>query len=289
MCNPLVSICIPTYNGQEFILEVLNSALNQTYRPIEIIVSDDESTDDTLNIIKNGSIDSDINIAVYSHTPQGIGANWNHCVSKAKGEYIKLLFQDDIIAPNCIEEMIKPFLENKTLGLSFCRRNFIDEYKNESTDWINNYRNLHQHWTKLKPIQNGRELLNDIRLLEQPRNKVGEPTAVLLNRAVFEKVGYFNTDLKQSLDYEFWYRVFTKFDVAFVDLELATFRLHSNQATSVNSKTSISDYDMYPRLIYKSCFWYLNPKLRKELFFKYNFIGKSIKKVVKICKRYSRL
>ena len=52
MFNPLVSICIPTYNGFEFIAEAMESAINQTYSNLEIIVSDDASKDDTLKVIQ---------------------------------------------------------------------------------------------------------------------------------------------------------------------------------------------------------------------------------------------
>ncbi|MBN2766693.1 MAG: glycosyltransferase [Paludibacteraceae bacterium] len=290
MIKPLVTICIPTYNGEKYILDALNSALEQTYRPIEIVVSDDNSKDNTLKIIKNRCANTDINISIYSHHPQGIGENWNNCINNANGEYIKFLFQDDVIEPNCIDELIKPFFENKSLGLSFCKRNFIVEYRdNEKTnEWINQYQNLHLHWTNLKQHQKGTQLLKDIKLLDLPRNKVGEPTAVLLKKSVFEKVGMFNTDLKQSLDYEFWYRVFTKFDVSFVDKCLVSFRLHPEQATSVNSKSVIADYDEYPKLIYKNCFWFLNNRLKKELFLKYNSFGKQLKNVIRLCKKYIR-
>ena len=271
----LVSICIPTYNGEKYIKEAINSALNQTYENIEIIISDDNSGDNTLKIIEDIKQKTNIPFYVYHHEPGEIGENWNNCVRQANGEYIKFLFQDDIIYETCIEELISPFLKHKNVGLSFCKRDFNVENNNENTNqWIDKFKDLHTGWSSIKNIQKGRYLLKDKNLLSQPRNKVGEPTAVLLKKDVFNKVGYFRTDLKQSLDYEYWYRVFTKYDVAFVDKKLISFRLHNEQATAKNAQSKIVDYELYPELIYKNLFWHLHPALKKQLFFKYNMLGK---------------
>ena len=70
--SPLVSICIPTYNGQQFIAEAISSALAQTYKNLEIIVSDDASKDDTLSIIKNHTSKTQIPIHIFNHKPIGI-------------------------------------------------------------------------------------------------------------------------------------------------------------------------------------------------------------------------
>ena len=104
---PLVSICIPTYNGAKFIKEAMDSAIAQTYANLEIIVSDDASKDGTLSIIESYKNKTLIPIHIYNHNPEGIGANWNHSVSKAQGDYIKFLFQDDILEPTCIERMMQ--------------------------------------------------------------------------------------------------------------------------------------------------------------------------------------
>lgn len=288
--HPLVSICIPTFNGEEHIAEAIKSALSQTYGNIEIIVSDDNSTDKTLEIINSFKQKTTIPIYTYNHQPQGIGANWNYSVTKAKGEYIKFLFQDDIIDNNCIEELLKPFLTNSKVGLSFCKRRFLIEEntEGETDEWINKFSDLHLAWSKIQYIQKGKELLKDQTFLSSPRNKVGEPTAVLLAKKVFDKVGYFRTDLKQSLDYEFWYRVFAKYHVGFIDKTLISFRLHDNQTSAINSKTTINDYELYPLIIYKNIFRHLHPVLKKQLFLKYNIWGKTFRKLKNKCNQYTQ-
>ncbi|QDO93684.1 glycosyltransferase [Formosa sediminum] len=278
--QPLVSICIPTYNGEEYLEEALYSAINQSYKNIEIVITDDQSKDRTVEIVNKIKSTTNIPIYLHIHKPEGIGENWNYSVRKSNGEYIKFLFQDDLLHETCVEKLLKPFLINKKMGLSFCRREILfnkDDIFNKN--WVSRFKELHINWSKINYMQEGKTLLKDKGFLSEPRNKVGEPTCVLLKKEVFNTVGYFRKDLKQSLDYEYWYRVFKKFDVGFVDEELIAFRLHANQTTAKNSKIEISDYELYPKLVYKNLFWYLHPTLQKILFYKYNRLGKIYKKL----------
>src|SRR5690606_34276938 len=116
--KPLVSICIPTYNGEAFIAEALESAIQQSYPNLEIVVSDDASQDGTLALVERFKARTPIPIYVYKHEPQGIGANWNYCVTKAKGAYIKFLFQDDVLEPDCISKMMQ-FMSSSKVGLVY--------------------------------------------------------------------------------------------------------------------------------------------------------------------------
>jgi len=272
----LVSICIPTYNGSKFIAEALNSAITQTYSNLEIIVSDDASKDDTLEIIEQIKKQTDIPIAIYHHQPNGIGANWNNCIKKASGKYIKFLFQDDIILPSCIEEMVDVLQENKSFGLVACKRTFIIEesYLNEANKkWIKTYGNL-QKALQL-PLKNGIRILNkkvfkSNFFLSSPLNKVGEPPVTLFRKKLVEEIGYYREDLKQILDYEFYYRILKKHEIAVLEKELVKFRLHEQQATNVNRGNDHSDYKKYYRLMYDDYFWYLNNKKKVELLKIYN-------------------
>ena len=96
---PLVSIGIPTYNRADgFLKQALQSAVNQTYGNIEIIVSDNCSTDHTEDLVNEFS---DSRIKYIKHN-NNIGANnnFNFCVNSAKGDYFLLLHDDDLIDPD---------------------------------------------------------------------------------------------------------------------------------------------------------------------------------------------
>lgn len=286
MNQPLVSICIPTYNGEKFIAEALCSAINQTYRNIEIIISDDASNDSTLKIVNEIISNSNRPFAVYNHKPSGIGANWNNCIRKAKGEYIKFLFQDDLLRVDCVEKMIALAMLNKNIGLVYCKRIIIHDPNNkEHLKWIQYCGILHKYWYKLdvkEGFVDGKDYLSDLNLMYKSLNKIGEPTAVLLNKAIFKKIGYFDKNLRQSLDIEFWYRVMKFFKLAFADDELVSFRLHDLQATFINKNNQVDEKYLLEESLYRNVFWQLHPKRRWKLFKSHSKIGDLVRFLKKL-------
>lgn len=109
--QPLVSIVIITYNSSEYVLETLDSALEQTYPNIEIIISDDCSKDNTVSLCRNW-IDEHASSGISSQlleSPQNTGtaANINRGLKVTKGEWVKCIAGDDLLLPSCIEDNIK--------------------------------------------------------------------------------------------------------------------------------------------------------------------------------------
>lgn len=102
--KPLVSILIPAYNAQTWISQTLRSALAQTWEPKEIIVVDDGSTDQTLQIARQ--FESDL-VRVVSQKNQGAAAARNAALSLSKGEYIQWLDADDLLAPDKISRQME--------------------------------------------------------------------------------------------------------------------------------------------------------------------------------------
>ncbi|RYY07742.1 MAG: glycosyltransferase family 2 protein [Sphingobacteriaceae bacterium] len=112
MSNPLISVVIPTYNYKKYIVEAINSVLNQTYpkEKIEIIVVDDGSTDGT-NLILNEYI-ADKKIQYYFQENKGKASATYNAIQKCNGKYIFNLDADDYFLPSKIEEYVKIFEEN---------------------------------------------------------------------------------------------------------------------------------------------------------------------------------
>lgn len=289
--SPLVSVCIPTYNGVKYVLETLTSVLNQTYDNLEIIVSDDNSTDGTLEIVKKIKEKTKIPIYILDHKPNGIGANWNNTLRHANGEYIKFVFQDDVLEPSCIAEMVDAFKYDKKIKLVASRRKFIIESDSDNMiikEWILNYQNLQQN------LQN--DVKKDFLLLDKsifkrddfrksPLNKIGEPSVVLFKKSLINEVGWFNENLEQILDYEYWYRILKKNKILILKKELVSFRIHRQQATNVNRNIAINDYRLYDKILYKSYSNLLHENLRKELYNQYGFWPNFKRKYTRIVKK----
>lgn len=104
MTTPLVSICIPAYNNRDVIEKTIDSILNQTYTNIELVIVDDNSKDDTYEILKK--IDDDRVRILRNEQNLGMVGNWNKCVRETKGELVKLVCADDILVPESIEKEV---------------------------------------------------------------------------------------------------------------------------------------------------------------------------------------
>jgi glycosyltransferase involved in cell wall biosynthesis len=110
--DTLVSIVIPVYNRESLILETLRSAQNQTYPNIEIVIVDNKSTDNTWNLLLSEA-EKDQRISLFQNeTNVGPVRNWEKCFHYAKGEYIKILWSDDLIEPTFVEETMEVFEED---------------------------------------------------------------------------------------------------------------------------------------------------------------------------------
>ncbi|WP_179018583.1 glycosyltransferase family 2 protein [Winogradskyella forsetii] len=280
---PLTSICIPTYNGEQFIEAAMDSVMNQTYENIEIIISDDASSDNTLSLINNYVSESNFPIHIYHHTPSGIGANWNHSIKNAKGEYIKFLFQDDLLEPTCIEEMVEVLQGDPKIGLVCSKRHIIiesDSTKENMEHWLDVYGDLQNHLhLNYNPIGIiDKRFFKSKYFFKIPVNVVGEPPAVMFHRDMLKTVGYFREDMTQFLDFEYWYRILKHKNIAVIDKKIISFRVHANQATQNNKGKMKSDKAIYKKLLYTDYFWLLNRSRQKQLFLEFHPIGQFMSK-----------
>ncbi|GFE71331.1 glycosyltransferase [Chroococcus sp. FPU101] len=244
--SPLVSILIPTFQGEEFLEETLLTAFAQTYPNLEIILSDDHSTDATVKIAQSFEKKSPHQFKIVFNPHPGMVQNWNYCIEQAKGKYIKFLFQDDLLNPYCVEKLVNLAEQDNAIGLVFSPRNVLVTSNNSHQKLDSNYeeaQNLHRFWSVLKPIQWGQDLIEDSQFLEAPINKIGEPSTVLIRKEVFDKVGYFDLELAQLVDLEMWIRIMIHYKIGFVDETLSTFRIHPKQQTLKNVQTGKSAID----------------------------------------------
>lgn len=246
MNTPLVSICIPTYNGEEYLEETLHSIKLQTYKNLEVIISDDQSKDRTLTICEDFRKKTEIPVYFYSHQPNGIGANWNHCIEKSNGDYIKFLFQDDVMEPDCISVMLD-YLQKNNVQIVVSKRKIIDQNSDEVTTgkWFEDYGDLqtpaglyYEDFYKLtkdsfKTLDFNRYIIHNI---------IGEPIVSLFSKKLYRKVGKFDTSLVQILDYIFYLKVLRKYPIGMINRKLVCFRIHNEQASAANQKNKVEEY-----------------------------------------------
>jgi glycosyltransferase involved in cell wall biosynthesis len=125
MNQPLVSICIPAYKKPEYVVRCIESVLKQTYKQVEIVISDDSPNQDIKLAIE--SYNSSISINYYhNHPALKSPINWNNALNKAKGSFYMLMHQDDWFETDtAIETYIKAFEANPQVDFVFCRNTAI--------------------------------------------------------------------------------------------------------------------------------------------------------------------
>ena len=281
MTQHLVSICIPTYNGEKYLQEALGSVKSQTYKNIEVIISDDNSKDNTLKICQNFKDKANFPVYIYHHTPQGIGENWNHCIEKSNGNYIKFLFQDDTLEDKCVEIMMSYLIKNN-LEIVFCKRNIIANLneENQNNVWIEKFGDLQKginlHFLDFYIFKKKNLILLGDKY-KTSYNFLGEPVASLFSKKLYYKTGKFSNHLKQILDLEYWIRVLRNYPIGIINQKLISFRIHQEQTTSKNTLNKVNEEEIIDKFLYRFFLRFLNLKIKKNyIYCKYPIIKKII-------------
>jgi glycosyltransferase involved in cell wall biosynthesis len=231
---PQVSICVPTYNGRGHLAECINSIRAQTFADFEVLICDDDSPDGTLGFARELA-QGDARFRFHANPRRfGLVGNWNNCIQQAKGEWIKYVFQDDIIAPDCIQRLVDTCRESGG-KFAFCQRKFL--FDNGCSESFRDFFEIHKQRLRLDYKNSNLiypEHVARIASGQCMHNLVGEPTVTLIHQSVFRKVGLFDAGLIHLCDAEMWVRIMLNFGGVFVQSELATFRIHAKAATALN-------------------------------------------------------
>jgi glycosyltransferase involved in cell wall biosynthesis len=250
LSNPLVSICIPLYNGGEFLKSAIISCLNQSYKNTEIIIVDDGSTDDSVSIAEEFAKSSN-KIKIYkNNTNLGLVGNWKKCIEIASGDWIKLLFQDDSMDESCIEKMMAACTRYNT-QFAMCAREYIFEKDaNKGTvAYLTNSLILPENIFINKEYFISAETVVLIKsfLLE---NVLGEPVCTLFHKDLYNEVKGFNKNLRQLVDYEFALKIVLNHPFCFIKEKLIQFRVHNQSASSKNTAgNSQQDFLAYSKIL----------------------------------------
>ncbi|OLP18794.1 hypothetical protein BST81_08625 [Leptolyngbya sp. 'hensonii'] len=116
---PKVSIGIPVYNRAHLVRRAIESALAQTYPNLEVIVVDNCSTDGTYAVVQEYMGQDDRVKGLQNEQNLGPVPNWWRCIEQSQGEYFKMLFSDDWLEPDAVEQLLHPLQQNPTLGFTY--------------------------------------------------------------------------------------------------------------------------------------------------------------------------
>jgi glycosyltransferase involved in cell wall biosynthesis len=215
-----VSVCIPVYNGEKYLVEAIQSILEQTYDEFELIIVDDCSTDESISVAE--SFD-DHRLKIFRNSVRrGLVENWNRCLDLAGGDYICVFHQDDVMAPDNLKEKIEILDENENVGFVHSNVIQVDSEGQVLSRWW-----YHEPQPGDDGVHAGRDYLET--LLNGP-NIICCPS-VLMRRQCIDELGPFDTNLPFTTDWEMWMRFAMFYDVAFISEPLMKYRRHEKNET----------------------------------------------------------
>lgn len=267
----MISVIIPLYNKEKYIVDTIKNVLNQTFQSFEIIVVDDGSTDEGVYKVKQIE---DFRVKVISKDNGGVSSARNKGVEEAKFDYIAFLDADDEWENNHLENILS----------------LIDKYNDVADVFVTNF---FAKYSDSKKKVNRIDLTTGIienyfqKILNKP---VIHTSSVAIRKTAFYEVGQFNAVLSRGEDIDLWIRLAKKYNIAYSDVATSNYLQDANNNSSskvfhpsksivyyLDFISSISYYErqFYKKIIIRKFFSYLikdkNPKYAWLLLKKYKF------------------
>lgn len=216
--RPLLSVVIPTYEPERFLIETLRSVLAQDLGPaqMQIAIVDDGSTRAHVPTLLAGMVPLE-RIELHQHRERlGLAGNWNRALGHARGEFVHILHQDDLVLPGFYSALLAG-LRGERVGMAFCRHAFINE--------VNEVERIsHRERWRAGVLSRWLDRISE-------RQRVQCPAAIV-RRDVYRALGGFREDLPYTLDWEMWVRIAAAYDVWYEPRVLASYRRHAGAETA---------------------------------------------------------
>jgi glycosyltransferase involved in cell wall biosynthesis len=229
---PLVSVVIPTFNREHLIVDALDSVLAQGYRPLQLVVVDDGSEDNTESVVLKwaeenaGSLQSGFSLHYVKQQNQGGNVARNRGIRESRGEYIAFLDSDDCWDAMKLEKQCQLFGKGSDVAAVYCGVRHMDAATGKVTE--------------APPRDYPRGDLLDEMLVHD----VTAPTSTyIVRRDVFSKVGAFDETLQARQDWDMWIRVSAHGDIEALPEALVQFRSHDGPRTASNPMREIRAYE----------------------------------------------
>jgi len=233
---PLVTVCIPSFNSERTIERCLVSVSMQDYQNTKIIVVDDCSSDNTVQLCRAYSDNIEI---IKNDRNLGIVGNHNRCIELADGKYLKFVHADDYLLPGAISKMVSSLEKYPDASLAFSRRyieSTVEEFVRDASD-------LHVPLEPLSEYTKGVLLIERFIRAGARRNLFGEPTSMMFNREAMVRSGGFSSHLPQLFDIEFCLAILAHGAAVWINEPLSV-RVHTSDTTSeLNRATGVGSLD----------------------------------------------
>ena len=288
--QPLVSVIVVSYNAEKTVLETLDSGLRQTYQNVELVLSDDCSKDNTVQVARKWFDEHSTAFKggaylLTAENNQGVCANFNKAIRSSHGEWIKIIAADDILLPNCCTDYIN-FINNHT-NVHFVTAN-IDVYNETFTE-----NNLLVKGKHAAPSS-----INDMEIDDQlkmaSKTMIVSGSAVFYSRVLFDAINGYN----EEYPFEDWPSVISALEhgykIHYLSKSTVGYRHHCSMSNKSGKLYNIEFRRKTRKFYIKECFkhldkvsillmrvqWWLEEALDFFCLNRDNRIGRTIMKVL---------
>lgn len=254
MTKKLVSVIIPSYNHSAFIEQTIHSVLQQTYANLEVIVVDDCSADNSVELI-NAIEDKRVK-KVFLDENLGTVRALNIGLKEANGDYIATLGSDDVWEKDKLEKQVEILESNIDIGGCFSWANMIDENGQQLSNCMTINHDVF--------IQENRTSSQWFRYFFDMTNCLCHSSA-LLRKSVYDDLGLYNVAYRQLHDFEYWVKLVNKYEIFIVQEPLVRYRRVEKTNDSVSALTTETSVRTLNELysIWLDCF---SSYMKKETF-----------------------
>jgi O-antigen biosynthesis protein len=235
---PRVSVIVPNYNYARYLDERLNSIVRQTVRPYELIVLDDASTDDSVEIIEQFQARCDIpcRLVVNARNSGSVFRQWMRGVEMARGDFVWIAEADDLADPDFLAELL-PAFQRENVVMSYCQsRQMGEDGRTLSEDYLDYVADIDRsRWTEPYVVDGRREIAEALYL----KNTIPNVSGVLFRRAHLQDVLSRNLDeiasYRNAGDWVAYLRLLEEGSIAFHPRSLNSHRRHQSSLTVASS------------------------------------------------------
>jgi glycosyltransferase involved in cell wall biosynthesis len=230
---PKVSVIIPVYNGEKYIAEAIRSVLDQSFQDLEIVITDDGSTDGTVSRITQFN-DPRIRLLLFDRN-RGVAAATNNSITHSRGELVSIIDSDNVFLPSKLEKQVDFLSKHPEIGAVFTKVRLIDDEGGPLEDPDHPYIGLFE--------QHNRTRHDWLRHFFFKNNCLCHPS-VVIRRECYEKVGYYDRRLSQLLDLDLWIRLCLHYEIFILPEDLLEFRIRDDDSNlSGQSKEALARHD----------------------------------------------
>lgn len=237
---PKVSIILPSYNYARYLDERIQSLLNQTFTDFELIIVDDASTDNSVEVINKYVHDPRIKTHFFQKNSGLPYKRWNDGADLATGDYLLFAGADDSCHPTMLERLVEKMETHASVGLVYTQSIEMDGDGNHIRSLKFRTDDLDKQRWDSDYVNNGKD---ECRYLIV-KNIVPNASSVLLRRTIFEQAGRFDERLRLVADWMLWAKILLISDIAYIAEPLNYFRVHRQtvRSSTRGAGTHIEEY-----------------------------------------------